>query len=217
MWKVSDFFKREPRGDATTEFWKWFIRHQDELYQFEKDQERIFDRLAAQLAKVDRDLCFEFGPQQQKSDTQTREFVISAGGIKRAFPAVVSLANAAPALERWRVTAFRPRRPPENEVEFQGKRVSPEDVHFTLLQNGTSAGLNLFLPGYQENDVAIKTIGYLLLDEALGEYDVETRLGLINMYSPETSTEFARHPFVELPVRFDALILQLEGRSGRPS
>ena len=40
----------------------------------------------------------------------------------------------------------------------------------------------------QEDDVDLKQIGYLLLDEALGEYDVETRLGLIKMLSPETST-----------------------------
>jgi hypothetical protein len=41
----------------------------------------------------------------------------------------------------------------------------------------------LFIPGFREDDVALQQIGYLLLDGALGEYDVETRLGLIKMLS----------------------------------
>jgi hypothetical protein len=57
----------------------------------------------------------------------------------------------------------------------------------------------------------------LLLDEALGEYDVESRLALIKMLSPNTYTEGARHPLTELPALFDQLISGLEGRSVQPS
>ena len=53
---------------------------------------------------------------------------------------------------------------------------------------------------------ALKQIGYLLLDEALGEYDVESRLGLIKMLSPEARTEETRYPLFDLPARFDRLI-----------
>ena len=75
---------------------------------------------------------------------------------------------------------LRPRRWPISVVEIEGKRIDPKDVQFSLLDNGGKmAGLHLFIPGFQESDVDIKQIGYLLLDEALGEYDVETRVGLI--------------------------------------
>jgi len=87
-------------------FWIWFAQHQAELFDFETDQERLFDQLAIQLQKVQPNLTFEFGPK----DGGKREFVISAGGIKAAFPAVVFLADVVPALDQWRVTAFRPRR-----------------------------------------------------------------------------------------------------------
>jgi hypothetical protein len=100
------------------EFWNWFNRHEEELFAFEADQERIFDQLATALQRVDRDLTFEFGPR-----AAIREFVISAGGIKRAFPSVSALALAAPTLDRWRVMAFRPRRSLSNVVEFRGKHV----------------------------------------------------------------------------------------------
>jgi hypothetical protein len=194
------------------EFWNWFRKHEVELFDFEADRERLFDQLAAALQKVDQDLTFEFGPKQAK-----REFVISASGLKRAFPAVSALADAAPPLERWRVTAFRPRRTPVSTVEFCGKRVDPKDVGFSLLDNGKTAGIYLFIPGLREDDASLKQIGYLLLDETLGEYDVEARLGLIKMLPPETCTDGERYPLSDLPARFDQLLARLEGRSGRPS
>ena len=197
-------------------FWSWFIQHESELFDFDPDQEigreRLFDELAAELQKVNRHLAFEFGP-----NGPTREFVISATGIKDAFPAVVRLAEAAPALGRWQITAFRPRRAPIMVIEIEDKRIDPKDVQFSLLNNGKMAGIYLFIPGFREDDAAMKQIGYLLLDETLGEYDVETRLGLINMLSPETRTVGDRHPLAELPTLFDQLVSRLERRAGTPS
>jgi hypothetical protein len=193
-------------------FWKWFEQNQEELLHFEVDQERIFDRLAAQLQKVDRELTFEFGPAEEQ-----REFVISAAGVRDSFPFVVSLKNAAPALSRWRITAFRPRRSPVSAIEFRGKSVNPENVEFTLLDNGKMAGLYLFMPGMEPEETDYKVIGYLLLDEVLGEYDVETGLGLIEMYPFETQLEGERYPLIELPSMFDKLTSKLQGRSNLPS
>jgi hypothetical protein len=87
--------------DSQLTFWQWFDAHQDELFDFEVDQERIFNDLSEQLIQVHPQLTFEFGP---KADW--REFVISAGGIREAFPAVSSLVAAAPKLDRWRITCL---------------------------------------------------------------------------------------------------------------
>jgi hypothetical protein len=193
-------------------FWNWFIQHEAELLDYEADQERVFDLLAAELQKVDQHLTFEFGPKEAK-----REFVISAGGIKGSFPAVASLVSAAPTLPHWRVTAFRPRRTPLNAIEFRDKQARPEDVQFSLLDNGKIAGIRLFIPSFQEDDADWKQIGYLLLDDALGEYDVESRVGLLKMYSPDASTTERRYPFVDLPQVFDQLVSKLEGGSRLPS
>jgi hypothetical protein len=216
--------KQNQRGDvrsiamsAQNDFWKWFIEHEGELSSFDPNQEaereRIFDGLALELQKVDPNLAFEFGPNESK-----REFVISAAGIRSAFPAVVSLAAAAPTLERWKVIAFRPRRPP-TAVKFRDKCVDAREVLFTLLDNGSMAGISLFIPGLGKDggDGDLKVIGYLLLDEALGEYDVETRLGLVEMLSPDTHTSGERYPLTELPRLFDQLLARLEGGDGKPS
>jgi hypothetical protein len=202
--------------NAQTNFWNWFIQREQELFDLDSnrvaERERIFDELASELQKVDPDLSFEFGPEAPR-----REFVISASGIKRAFPAVVSLADAAPALSRWQVTGFRPRRWPLHVVQIGDKRVDPDDVEFSLRDNGKMVGIYLFIPDFQESDTALKQIGYLMLDFTLGEYDVETRLGLITMLAPQTRTEGDRYPLAELPVRFDELVAHLEGHSGRSS
>jgi hypothetical protein len=193
---------------AEKDFWDWFVCHEPKLFSFragrDDERESVFDELAAQLQRVHPDLAFEFGPNEAR-----REFVISAGGIRGAFSSVSSLVGSAPILDRWRITAFRPRRNPINVVEFRGKRVDPRDVQFELLSNEKMPGVRLFIPGYQENYSDLKTIGYLLLDESLGEYDVESRLGLIEMLSPNTRTEGQRHPFSELPRRFDELVSSL--------
>ena len=201
---------------AQEEFWNWFVQHEAELFTLnpdrEAERERVFDRLATELQKVDPDLTFEFGPNEPR-----REFVVSAGGIKRAFPAVTSLVNAAPPLDRWQVTSFRPRRTVSNLVQFRDKRVDPRDVQFSLLDNGKMAGIHLFIPGFQENDADLMQIGYLLLDQTQGEYDVESRLGLIRMLSPDARTAGDRYPLAELPALFDQLVSRLEGRSGKAS
>lgn len=64
------------------------------LFHFETDQEKTFDKLSAELKKANPDLTFEFGPVENGK----REFVISAAGIKTAFPYVESLFNSAPKL-----------------------------------------------------------------------------------------------------------------------
>jgi hypothetical protein len=198
------------------EFWDWFIAHETELFTFdpenESEWERLFDKLEVELHKVHPKLTFTFGPRAAK-----REFVISAAGLKSVFPAVVSLVDAAPCLERWHVIAFRPRRPLPCVLEIGGGRVSSEDVQFSLLDNGKTVGIRLFIPGFQEQDAKWKQIGYLLLDETLGEYDVETRLGLIMMLPPDASTNGERHPLADLPMFFDQLVSRLEGRSGKAS
>jgi hypothetical protein len=201
---------------AADGFWNWFIEHEGELFDLdpnrEEERERISDKLATQLQKVDPDLAFELGPKEAK-----REFVISAAGLRRAFPAVIALRDAAPPLNRWQVTAFRPRRVSSIVLEFQGKQVDQSKVRFSLLDNGKTAGIYLFIPGFQEGDANWKQIGYLLLDETLGEYDVESRLGLIKMFPPDTQTMGERYPLAELPKLFDEVVSRLEGHSGKPS
>ena len=90
-------FTHIARGTPEQEFWRWFEKNDASLFDFEKDQKAVFDRLTTAMHRVHPSLTFEFGPKQGDS----REFVISADGIKDAFPKVISLHAAAPKLPRW--------------------------------------------------------------------------------------------------------------------
>jgi hypothetical protein len=181
-------------------FWNWFIKNQQRLFEFESDRERIFDELGRRMKQVNPDLTFEFGPTQNGK----REFVVSAGGIKSAFPAVESIYAKAPSLPQWVWVKYRPRRVPLNDLSYEGKEIKADEVRYLLAKDGDKVGVVLFFEGY--NDEEKKTfgqIGYLFLDEALGEYAVETQVGFIEFHGRDSKYFPQSHPLRELPAHFD--------------
>lgn len=200
------FLRKTPAKPPEPTFWAWFEANEALLFDFERDREPVFDALAAAFKKISRDIAFEFGPKEPDG---RRELVISAGGIKSAFPAVEKLVAAAPALARWRFTAFRPRRAEVMTLEFGGLRIEPKDVDCCFLVGGQHIGLALFLPGYTEaRKNEFGQAGFLMLDEALGEYDVTMKVGAIRFLAFEERRDIDRFPLTELAARFDARYAQ---------
>jgi hypothetical protein len=76
---------------AEEKFRNWFSRNSESYLHFEKDQDNLFKNLKSELDKIDANLVFEFSPFFIDG---TREFVLSADGIKNSFPVVTSLVNA---------------------------------------------------------------------------------------------------------------------------
>jgi hypothetical protein len=191
------------RDSKEAQFWKWFQKNEDTVFHFEKDRERVFDQLGTALQAVNPDLTFEFGPVT--SDGK-REFVISAGGIKSAFPAVEAVAQSAPPLPRWIIVKYRQRRNPINNLEYGGKKVRSAEVKYLLFRDDKpgKVGVMVFIPGYTEAErPTYGQIGYLFLDEALGEYDVEMRVGAI-VFAGQDSKYFPQgHALSDLGADFD--------------
>jgi hypothetical protein len=183
-------------------FWAWFQANDAALFDFEKDQEKTFDRLAAELHKVNPDLTFEFGPKEHG----TREFVLSADGIRAAFPNVEALYAAAPKMNHWNIIKFRPRREPM-DIEYNGTSVKAATTRALVRRAGTKIGVILYFEGYKPADRELYTaIAFLILDGALGEYDVETKIGSIDVRSRAEADPHAAE-LAELPAAFDALYL----------
>jgi hypothetical protein len=169
------------RAQTTPEevFWKWFEHNENSLFDFEKDRERTFGQLSGEMHKLNPNLTFEFGPKEDGR----REFVISADGIRDAFPEVEALYGAAPSLPRWKFTKFRPRRKP-SDISYAGTSVKAASVSVQVKPNGQMADMTVYIPGYTQ--AAHKTyaaIAFLFLDQALGEYDVEIHVGQVNVES----------------------------------
>jgi hypothetical protein len=184
-------------------FWTWFQENSDTLYHFERDQERIFDQLAERMHRVHPDLTFEFGPVLEDG---TREFVISADGMKAAFPAVDSLFASAPKLSRWKWVKFRPRRSSLGDVEMSGHKLRVGDVRYHFYRDGPKLGIVLFVDGYREKQKEFYSqAGFLLLDEALGEYAMETEIGFIEVAPANDSKAEGARPIREIANHFDEL------------
>jgi len=187
-------------------FWKWFQKNENSIFNFEQDQENTFNKLAVNMSKVNEDLTFEFGPI---NDAGKREFVISAGGIKAAFPSVESLHSAAPNLEKWIFIKYRSRRVPLNDLEFSGVSVAVDDVHYKMYKDGHKVGIIIFIEGQNEEQADLYgNIGYLFLDEALGEYDVETKVGFIEIHNRQSKQYEGASPLSELASDLDAYYQQ---------
>lgn len=182
-------------------FWKWFQQNEAKVFHFERDQDNVFDELALQMSKVNGDLTFEFSPINKDGK---REFVISAGGIKASFPAVESLHSSAPKMKSWVFVKYRPRRNPLNDLEYGGLSVTADDVQYKMFKDGEKVGIIIFLKGYSDEQKSIySNIGYLFLDEALGEYDIETKVGFIEFHNRDSKYYEGASPLRGLSKVFD--------------
>lgn len=191
------------QDSSEASFWRWFQANETRLFDFEKDQERVFDELQMQLQRIQPGLTFEFGPKQGGK----REFVISADGIKDVFPAVIRLADAAPPLPRWKITKFRPRRGFQSPVTLNGLQISPEQLQFTIEPDGDKAGITLFIEGYRQSEhQKYAGVVYLMLDQELGEYDVETKVGFIELKPNTVASKLTKQSFSALAPTFDKFV-----------
>ena len=154
------------------------------------------------MKRINSSLTFEFGPITDGK----REFVISADGIKTAFPAVEQLYATAPKLDQWIWIKFRPRRLPM-DIEYDGVNVKAADVFCTVEPDGDKAGLTLYIRGYQpEQKKTYAGIVFLMLDQALGEYDVETKVGCIQTKDFSEKSELVKKPLKDVAKIFDDFI-----------
>jgi hypothetical protein len=201
-------FKNKENGTPEENFWAWFQKNESRIFAVDvadtSSRDTIFDELASNMHKVNKDLTFEFSPVLPNGK---REFVISADGIKSAFPAVESLHKQAPILERWTWVKFRPRASIKGfKIEMHGRIISTEDVNYLLFKvdNKNKVGIMMFFDGYnEENKNTFGQIGFILLDSTLGEYAVETQVDFVEFQSRESEFFSKSMPLDELQAHFD--------------
>lgn len=114
-------------------------------------------------------------------------------------------------------TYFQPRRNPISTIAMGDLTINSRNMEFSLLSRDTEIGLEVFIPSYDDADSRYKQIGYLFLDQALGEFDVETKVFYLQFFATGDPPKYDRVPFEELPERFDELYDRLNGLSGMPS
>ena len=202
---------REPREQA---FWRWFNENAETYRTFRigsPEQPALIERLGKELERVHRGLQFELGGDDE---TGVRELIIGADGRQAVFPAVQALVQAAPELPGWKVIAFRQRKDLNtSSLQINEVTYGHGQLWFSLRTEGAKIGLDLYLEGIDDpkSQLALM-VSFLLLDCALGEYDVETRVGTINVEAlPPEHEARGLKPFLTLPEEFDALYQLMHG------
>ena len=104
-------FGPTPSPEKVTTFWDWFKTNESALCNL--SHAAMAKRIDAELTKVDPGLSYELGTRHNGSSSEEKyqnHLIISAGGMKEHFNAVIEVIRAAPTdLGNWRFTAFRDR------------------------------------------------------------------------------------------------------------
>jgi hypothetical protein len=200
---------------AESRFWEWFLKNEDRLFTSEPPAAIWMEELPRELRRVHKCLVWQLSPARGGK----REFVISADGIREAFSAVESLADAAPKLPRWTIVRFRPREPgyheqsliiqsPKGTAEVKAEEMECAIVAMRHKDGTVKIAIELFIPGCPEGDPGpFQTAAFLMLDAALGEYDMECKVGFVGIYPLETEAEAGEKiPFARLREEFDELV-----------
>lgn len=204
---MRNWFRRKTKeSDPVAAFWQWFAAEEGALRKL--PMERVAQlpppirELRAALQRVHPSVTWVMGD----TEDGRRELIVSADGILEAFPAVHAICDAAPPLPAWVVTRFRPRWPEISPIEMDGVRLDPADVRVLLSPdpNPDKLTATIFLPAHDPaQDRQYRSIAMLFLDYCLGEYDVETRLGVLRFRTPTDEGYAEAEPVPGLAERFD--------------
>ncbi len=203
----------DAQSDVINQFWKWFTEHEPALFMAAGSRD-LFDELLERLRTIHESLTYQCGPEGEAP----RELIFSADGIKEAFSAVEATVDAAPTLSRWRFTRFRPR-----VEDYAGCRIDigtqvvrGEDIEYVITSDGVLLGLHLFVRGCNEDDDrSFLGVAFLFLDSALGEYDMECKVGALRVHAwNSTVLKEHRRPFSELREHFDDAFERLCQQNG---
>jgi hypothetical protein len=188
--------------DKYAAFWQWFTKNEAYLFDFEDNVEEVLGVLAERFRQVAPGLVFEVSVVVDGK----RELTISADGLLEYFPEVEALFQARPELRLFNVVKFRQREPWMN-VEMEGVRVTVDDVRYLAAPRPGRVDLKILIRGFRDTEGRpyVKA-AFVMLDHALGEYDMETKVGRVHLASwDDPHFEYSR-PLKELPGHFDSLL-----------
>lgn len=108
---------------------------------------------------------------------------ISSGGISELFPYVIRLSNELKLLTRWIVVPFRQRLQNAANLELRigDIVICGKDIFFVSKDVGNRLDLVIFIKGVDNVDNSVINAVFLVLDSVLGEYDVTSEIGKIEV------------------------------------
>jgi hypothetical protein len=185
-------------------FWRWFEKNaahiEGDVKALREDREAsqlTMTELGRRLARVHPGLVYEIGSDLD-GDV---ELIVSADGDIALFEEVTRLVSSAPRIEGFRVTAFRPRTGESFGLGMFGKQVTFAMVRYESWPEDDRLGVKVYIAVEDLDGEELDALAFVLLDIALGEYDVTTGLGTIEV---ATGRPDNAKPLKDLAAEFDA-------------
>jgi hypothetical protein len=184
--------------DPDHTFWNWFSDEAPSLWTASKVD--AMQRIQRELERQHHGVFAEIG-----SDGGGRLLVLTADGDRSQFPTVQRLFAARPNVKGWKIVAFRPREAkPFSKIAMNNRDLDPATLRYVARRKNDKLDIKLYVAGYTEGDKEIGLMGFLALDHTVGEYDVETKLGGIELL-PIAQAPAVSRALEELPGEIDAL------------
>jgi hypothetical protein len=164
-------------------FWQWFVENQGEVASLPKRQMEIYPQIIEAIHGIDPGLVCDL---ELGDDTQKKTVVVSADGDKVLFPLVMRVVGEAPLdkLPGWRVIAFRQPRGSHFNLQFMDYFISSDQVMVRYKKNKRGKlDVIIFIKDLDSTLPGIEAVGMVLLDNTIGEYYTETRIGMITVKS----------------------------------
>jgi hypothetical protein len=196
-------FKPFRREKNPTTFWDWLAANTSAI---QDSTGRAIDPMREEVGRVFQsyypDLVYEISLQK----SGPRLFCVSADGDVKRFPRVIDVVNNAPAIEHWRIQAFRTRGSLDGVIDFGGSTLGYDDLWCEIEPARDGFDVCLFIRGLTPDpDRQLGGAALLLLDNALGEFDAAARIKALRRAPlpdrPQRSESF--FPLAELPAMMD--------------
>lgn len=198
-------------SSAEAKFWTWFISNKQRLEAVRGSDAEVIDELSRRIKSVSKGLVFELSAHGKSP----REFIVSGDGLKELIPVVNKLASAAPEIAGWEVIAFRPRMEDycENNLRYDGEEFDPSTIWFHPRTEEGAFDAIFYHPDYTDEDRNKFIAGtYILLDMALGELDVMTKVRYIDHQKlPKKPEAEGLMPYSKLREVFDTFHVSSPG------
>jgi hypothetical protein len=178
-------------------FWTWFAQNAAAL-RADDNLERTMTRINEQLEPATPGVFGEIG-----RDGDKRTLVLTADGAKDLFPLVQQIYAGRPTVEGWTIVAFRPRGTAAEMLQLGRTEMGLGRLKFVASRDGSKLDVRVFIPKYDGSE-DMQKVAYLVLDHTIGEYDMETKIGVIEFDSIDHAPRAAK-PLADLPAAVDAI------------
>ena len=193
------------QNQAARKFWEWLAANAARaISEDEQVREAASDQLSELFHAAFPDLTWEIEVQ----DDNDLWFIISADGVPDRIDDVVQAVRNAPKVPGWKIVPFRQRGSLNVSLQVHGRTLSYQDIWCQAETVGWQANVVFHINGLtNENKDDLAGATFVLIDNALGEFDSMVRLGELDFQplEDEPVKQEDYFPLSDLPDYIDRL------------